>query len=96
LKNVFGISESNGPRIQPGHKIYINLKIFFSVYRTGTEEKDVDDIDDAFQDRLERMNTRQKAGTPLVNEVLFIIFDNFVLNVLTKQNNEPIYYFRET
>ena len=35
--------------------------------RAGTEEEDDDEkIDNDIQDRLERMNTRQKPGTPLV------------------------------
>ena len=35
--------------------------------RAGTEDKDDnEDVDNDIQDRLERMNTRQKPGTPLV------------------------------
>ena len=39
--------------------------------RAGTEDKDDDEIvDNDIQDRLERMNTRQKPGTPLVGYFL--------------------------
>jgi hypothetical protein len=49
--------------------------------RAGTEDKDDDeDFDNDIQDRLERMNTRQKPGTPLrditlQHRVLFWIID---------------------